>query len=134
MEFRVVDTDPQSAEFDKGISQDNIRIRITIYIADAGTVCPIVEAGFSKSLQGAEFGFRTGRGAKRKAGSFVPAFAINARVDIVAALNIVTQIAVDTQAGFRAGDVEIARAIGVANTHILNTFRLWRDDCVGSIG
>ncbi|ESZ10582.1 hypothetical protein X735_28340 [Mesorhizobium sp. L2C085B000] len=49
----------------------------------------------------------------------------------VAGADIVADIAADAQAGFGAGNVEVARAVNVANLDVFSRFRLGDDDGVG---
>ncbi|WP_445433038.1 hypothetical protein [Brucella haematophila] len=83
-------------------------------------------------LERAEFGFSCGRRAQREASALVPALTIKAGIGVVATLHIITDIAADTQAGFGARNVEIARAVSIANANIFNGFWLWSNDCIRS--
>src|SRR5690606_10371304 len=92
-----------------------------------------VETVFSVGLEGAEFGFRSGRRLQREAGVLTPGLGIRAIGRIAASSSVVTNITMDTQAGFGAWDVEVASAVSIAYADIFNCFWLWCDDCVGSL-
>jgi hypothetical protein len=49
-----------------------------------------------------------------------------------AAVYFKAEVAADLQAGFRAWDVEIARAVRVADANVFYCFRLSCNDCVSS--
>ncbi len=133
LEFRLIDTDLEAAEFDIGELQSNVRTCEAVVTIMTRVSCAVVEAGFGVGLQRAVFGFRSGRGAKRETSALVPALTVETGVDVIAALYVVTDVAMDAQAGFGARDVEVASAVCVANANIFNGFGLWRDDCVGSL-
>ncbi len=51
-------------------------------------------------------------------------------IDVIATLDVCTNVAVDAQAGFGAWNIEVASAVCIANADIFNCFWLWSDDCV----
>ncbi|WP_449414662.1 hypothetical protein [Ochrobactrum teleogrylli] len=67
LEFRLIDTDLQAAEFDISELKYNFRIGGAVYAVYTRVVREVVEAGFSVGLECAEFGFRSRRGAECKA-------------------------------------------------------------------
>ncbi len=50
--------------------------------------------------------------------------------DVRADVDLETDVTFDLKAGFRARDVEVAGAVGVADANVFNRFRLGSDDCV----
>src|SRR5690606_21842184 len=118
------------------VTQRAVFVR-TVSVFFAVTAAVPVVTQFGEGLQGAEFGFRSGREAKRCTGVLAPGVALDVAqrtsVNAIAARSVVTNIAMNTQAGFGAWDVEVAGAVSIADADIFNGFWLWRDDCVGSL-
>ena len=102
----------------------------------------IVPAGLGEGRQGAELGFRAGPGTEREASTLVIGVVIRSvrmvghamtAVGAIANADVITDITADAQAGFGSRNVEVARAVGVADADVFHRFRLGDDfNSVGS--
>src|SRR5690606_20698985 len=127
LELGFVDTDFQATKLDVSVLKSSIfRRTATYYIVDTiwlttitaintGCISTVVEAGFGVGLQCAVFGFRSGRSAQCETSALVPAATFKTGVSIIATLNVVTDVAMNAQAGFSAWNVEVACAVSIAN-------------------
>src|SRR5690606_36495819 len=126
-EGRFIETNAQAAELDVSVTQRAVFVR-TVSVFFAVTAAVPVVTQFGEGLQGAEFGFRSGREAKRCTGVLAPGVALavaqRTSVNAIAARSVVTNIAMNTQAGFGAWDVEVAGAVSIADADIFNGFWL----------
>src|SRR3546814_8382623 len=82
--------------------------------------------------QFAKFGVGLGNNFETTAGPRIPVIAVQV-VGAFTEVNLETNVTADLEAGFRAGDVEIAGAERIANANIFHGLGPGRDDSIGSL-
>src|SRR5690606_5972139 len=80
-----------------------------------------------------ELGVGLGNNFKTATRRCVPLVATESRVTTVIKVDLETNITADLEAGFGAGDVEVAGAERVANANIFHGLGLGSDDSIGSL-
>mmetsp|Transcript_12897 Transcript_12897/g.21014 ORF Transcript_12897/g.21014 Transcript_12897/m.21014 type:complete len:216 (+) Transcript_12897:481-1128(+) len=130
-EERLVLTKAQTAELDPC---EVDRVLVVVRVAASCSIGVPLEAEFRVGAQGAEFGFRSSRCTDRNASACAVGFVTGhgSAFEDLASTEVVTDVAVDAQAGFGARDVEVTGAECIANADVFNGLRLGSDDCVGS--